>query len=65
MPKSKPPGRGIDIQGKERDRYIIRITGARGKKELKEIVDIVKILLYLYTETYLYKKTKYEKIKQN
>ena len=64
MPKSKPPGRGIDIQGKERDRYIIRITGARGKKELKEIVDIVKILLYLYTETYLYKKTKYEKIKQ-
>ena len=64
MPKSKPPGIGIDIQGKERDRYKIRITGARDKNQLREIVDLIKILLYLYTETYLYKKTKYEKIKQ-
>ena len=35
MPKSKPPGIGIDIQGRERDRYKIRITGARNKNQLK------------------------------
>ena len=63
MPKSKPPGIGIDIQGRDRDRYKIRITGARNKNQLNEIVDLIKILIYLYTETYLYKKTKYQKIK--
>ena len=64
MPKSKPPGIGIDIQGRERDRYKIRITGARDKNQLNEIIDLIKILIYLYTETYLYKKSKYEKIKK-
>ena len=63
MPKSKPPGIGIDIQGRERDRYKIRITGARNKNQLKEIVEFMKILIFLYCETYLYKKPKYEKLK--
>ena len=53
MPKSKPPGIGIDIQGRERDRYKIRITGARNKHQLAEIVEFMKILIYLYSNFYL------------
>ena len=63
MPKSKPFGIGIDIQGKERDRYKFRITGVRSKSQLNEIVEFMKILIYLYCETYLYKKVKYQKLK--
>ena len=63
MPKSKPPGIGIDIQGRDRDRYKIRITGARNKNQLAEIVHFMKILIYLYSETYLYKKPKFQKLK--
>ena len=64
LPKSKPPGIGIDIQGKDRDKYKIRITGARNKEQLEEIVNFMKVLIYLYTETYLYKKPKYQKLKE-
>ena len=63
MPKSKPAGINIDIQGRERDRYKIRITGARSKNQLKEIIEFMKVLIYLYAETYLYKKSKYQKLK--
>ena len=63
LPKSKPPGIGIDIQGRDVDKYKIRITGARNKKQLEEIVDFMKILMFLYSETYLYKKSKYQKLK--
>ena len=34
IPKSKPPGIGIDVQGRQKDKYKIRITGARNKKQL-------------------------------
>jgi hypothetical protein len=64
MPKSKPPGIGIDIQGRDRDKYKIRITGARDKDQLDEIITFMKVLIYLYTETYLYKKKEYQKIKE-
>jgi hypothetical protein len=64
LPKSKPPGIGIDIQGRDRDKYKIRITGARNKQQLDEIVDFMKVLIYLYTETYLYKKNKFQKLKE-
>ena len=63
MPKSKPPGIGIDILGRSTDRYKIRITGARSKKQLEEIESFIKILIYIYTETYLKKNTKYQKLK--
>lgn len=63
LPKSKPPGIGIDIQGRDIDRYKIRITGARNKFQLEEIINFMKILIYLYSETYLYKKNKYQKLK--
>ena len=63
MPKSKPPGIGIDIQGRSQDKYKIRITGSRSKEQLNEIVSFVKILIFIYIETYINKKTKYQKIK--
>jgi hypothetical protein len=63
LPKSKLEGIGIDIQGRETDKYKIRITGARTNEQLEEIVSFMKVLIYLYTETYLYKKKSYEKIK--
>jgi hypothetical protein len=63
LPKSKPPGIGIDVQGRDRDKYKIRITGARNKEQLNEIILFMKILIFLYCETYLYKKIKYQKLK--
>ena len=56
IPKYKPPGIGIDIQGKDRDRYKIRISGARSEDQLNRIIRFMNILIYLYIETYLYKK---------
>ena len=65
LPKSiKPPGIGIDIQGRDREKYKIRITGARNKEQLTEIIDFMKVLIHLYVETYLYKKKEYQKIKE-
>jgi hypothetical protein len=63
LPKSKPPGIGVDIQGRDRDKYKIRITGARTKEQLDEIIDFMKVLIFLYVETYLYKKKEYQKLK--
>lgn len=63
LPKAKPPGIGIDIQGRTPDNYKIRITGARSKEQLEEIIVFMKILLYLYVETYIIKNSKYLKIK--
>lgn len=55
IPKYKPPGIGIDIQGKQRDKYKIRISGARDKAQLDRIITFMNILINLYTETYLLK----------
>ena len=63
VPKSKPPGIGIDIQGREKDKYKIRITGARNKNQLENIVSFMKVLIYLYIETYLLKKPNRQKLK--
>ena len=63
MPRSKPPGINIDIQGRQPDNYKIRITGARSKEQLDEIMSFIKILIFLYIEIYLLKTTKYQKIK--
>ena len=63
MPKSKPPGIGIDIQGRDRENYKIRITGARNKEQLNEIIDFMKVLIYLYVEIYLYKNKNFQSLK--
>jgi hypothetical protein len=64
LPKYKSPGIGIDIQGKQRDKYKIRISGARNKEQLDRITKFMSILLYLYIETYLYKKPERQKLKE-
>jgi hypothetical protein len=63
LPRSKPPGIDISIQGRDREKYKIRITGARDKNQLDEIISFMKVLIYLYTETYLYKKKEFQKLK--
>lgn len=63
LPRSKPPGIDISIQGRDIDRYKIRITGARDKNQLDEIINFMKVLLFLYVETYLYKRKEYQKLR--
>jgi hypothetical protein len=64
IPKFKPPGIGIDIQGKSKDNYKIRISGARSQHQLDQILEFMAILLYLYTDTYLIKNSIRIKIKE-
>ena len=64
IPKAKPPGIEIEIQGRDPSNYKFRITGARNKNQLFEIVEFLKILIYIYSMTYLIKKPKYQKIKE-
>ena len=64
LPKSKPPGIDISIQGRDREKYKIRITGARDNSQLDEIISFMKVLIFLYCETYLYKKKEYQKLKE-
>lgn len=52
IPKYKPPGIDIDIQGKQPEKYKIRISGARDKTQLDRIILFMNILLFLYIETY-------------
>jgi hypothetical protein len=55
IPKYKPPGIGIDIQGKQPEKYKIRISGARDREQLERIINFMNILIYLYVETYHFK----------
>ena len=64
IPKYKPPGIGIDIQGKKRDKYKMRIAGTRSKEQLFRIINFMNIFIYLYIETYLYKKPELQKTKE-
>ena len=63
IPKYKPPGIGIDIQGKSRTNYKMRIAGARNKNQLNRIITFMNILIYLYVETYLYNKPERKRMK--
>jgi hypothetical protein len=63
MPKIKPPGIGIDIQGRDPEKYKIRISGARDQKQLERIIIFMNILIYLYGETYILKKPERQEIK--
>lgn len=64
IPKYKAPGIAIDIQGKLRDKYKIRISGARNKEQLDRMMTFMNILIYLYSETYLYKKPERQNLKE-
>jgi len=62
-PKYNNPGIGIDIQGKTRQNYKIRISGARNKSQLNRIIKFMNIMIYLYIETYLEKNKNMQKLK--
>lgn len=63
LPKYKPPGISIEIQGKTRDNYKIKLDGVKNKKQLQNIVLFTNILIHLYQEVYLKKTPKYEELK--
>lgn len=56
IPRKKPLGIGIEIQGKTKMKYKIRISGCRNEKQLNNIISFLNVLIYLYSETFLYKK---------
>lgn len=64
LPRFKPPGIGIDIQGRIPEKYKIRISGARDQHQLERIITFMNILLYLYNETYIKKNPQYQIIKE-
>jgi hypothetical protein len=64
IPKYKPPGVGIDIQGKIEDKYKMRIAGARSQEQLNRIIMFMNILIYLYIDTYLNKKPERQELKE-
>ena len=64
VPKFKPPGIGIDIQGKVPEKYKIRISGAREQAQLERIIIFMNVLMYLYAETYINKNPEYQEIKE-
>lgn len=63
VPKYKPPGIGVDIQGKLKENYKIRISGARDKLQLDRITNFINTLINLYVETYLLKKPERQELK--
>lgn len=65
IPKYKPPGIGIDIQGKLKDEYKMRITGARNLEQLTKITSFMEILIFLYYEVYLLKNPDRQILKEN
>lgn len=64
VPKYKPPGIDVDIQGRSEDKYKIRISGARNKEQLDRIIDFMNVLIFLYTETYILKKPDRQMLKE-
>lgn len=64
IPKYKPPGIGIDVQGKTKENYKIRVSGARNKDQLQRMLTFMNILIFLYMETYLYKRKNRQAMKE-
>ena len=63
-PKYNHPGIDVNIQGRSRLNYKIRISGARNKNQLNRIVTFMNKLIYLYIETYLNKNKQYSNLKE-
>lgn len=62
--KHKPPGIGIDIQGKQKDRYKVRVAGVRDIYQLDHIISFYETLMYLYVEIYLVKNPEFKEFKE-
>ena len=55
IPRAKPAGVEVDIQGKTIENYKIRISGARSQYQLNQILKLMNIILYLYVDVYHHK----------
>jgi hypothetical protein len=55
IPRAKPAGVEVDIQGKTIENYKIRISGARSQYQLNQILKLMNIVLYLYVDVYHHK----------
>lgn len=64
IPKYKPPGIDINIQGKQRNKYKMRISGARNKAQLDKIINFMNILIHIYIEAYLKKNSNFTKLRE-
>jgi hypothetical protein len=51
----KAPGIDINILGKSKDNYKLRISGARNRNQLNDICEFISIMLYLYEDWYITK----------
>ena len=63
LPRAKPPGIGVDFQGKEKNNYKVKIAGARNKNQLMDIEKFIKVLMFLYIQSYHYKNKEYTKLR--
>lgn len=64
IPRYKPPGIDLSIQGKSIDSYKIRISGARNKIQFDNITNFINKFIYLYYETYILKKPDRQMIRE-
>lgn len=62
IPKYKQPGIAVDIQGRSSINYKIKISGLKNHIQLREINQIMNVILYLYNEVYIIKNKKYIEI---
>ena len=60
IPRFKAPGIDVNLQGKNKDNYKLRISGSRNKQQLENICEFISIMLYLYEDIY-FKKNKDKK----
>lgn len=64
IPRHKPSGIEVEIQGKTRDKYKIRISGARNIEQMTRITLFINTLITLYYETYLEKNEERQILKE-
>jgi len=55
IPRAKPSGVEVDIQGKSVENYKIRVSGARSQWQLNQILKLMNVILYLYVDVYHHK----------
>jgi len=55
IPRYKAPGIDVNIQGKSKDNYKLRISGSRNRIQLENICEFTAIMLYLYEDIYINK----------
>jgi hypothetical protein len=55
IPRFKAPGIDVNLQGKSKENYKLRISGSRNKHQLESICEFISIMIYLYEDIYVKK----------